>query len=206
MRILVIYGNTERLETTRHLFEERAKTVFIADDLVNFEHDTNGYDIIFSLHCKRIFPKWLVKSAKCINIHPGYNPYNRGMFPHVFSIINGLPAGATIHVMDDQIDHGAIIAQQEVPVSIYDTSETLYKRVLDAEFNLLAVTLDRIISGAYATYQAKEEGNYNSLSDFKNLCELGDEHSKTITMLRALSHGNYKNAKLGDRYLKLEFI
>ena len=36
------------------------------------------YDKIFSLHSKQLFPKKLVESKVCINIHPGYNPYNRG--------------------------------------------------------------------------------------------------------------------------------
>ena len=70
---------------------------------------TNNYNLIISLHCKQIFPSNLVKSITCINIHPGYNPYNRGWFPQVFSIINSKPIGATIHVMDENIDHGPII-------------------------------------------------------------------------------------------------
>lgn len=46
------------------------------------------YDLFFSMHCKQIFPNELVLNHRCINIHPGYNPYNRGWYPHVFSIIN----------------------------------------------------------------------------------------------------------------------
>lgn len=63
-------------------------------------------DIVFSLHCKQIFPQSLVEAVTCINVHPGYNPYNRGWYPQVFSIMNGLPAGVTIHKMDDKVDHG----------------------------------------------------------------------------------------------------
>src|SRR3990167_5518806 len=47
-----------------------------------------SFDLIFSLHCRQLFPKKLIQKVKCINIHPGYNPFNRGWFPHVFSIIN----------------------------------------------------------------------------------------------------------------------
>ena len=70
------------------------------------------YNIIFSLHCKQIFPAELVQKVKCINVHPGLNPHNRGWYPQVFSIINKKPIGATIHVMDEQIDHGEILAQR----------------------------------------------------------------------------------------------
>lgn len=70
------------------------------------------YDLVFSLHCKQIFPKKLVDEVTCINFHPGFNPFNRGWYPQSFSIINGMPAGATIHKMDENVDSGEIIAQK----------------------------------------------------------------------------------------------
>src|ERR1035441_6956770 len=67
------------------------------------------FGLVISLHCRQIFPQALVSGIRCINFHPGFNPHNRGWFPHVFSMINGKPAGITIHEMDEQIDHGLII-------------------------------------------------------------------------------------------------
>lgn len=213
MRILVIYGNQELLDRTRPIFESYPhKWLFVRDSDIDFTVDFTGevYDMVFSLHCRKIFPKWLVESIKCINIHTGYNPYNRGMFPHVWSIINGLPAGATIHEMDDKIDHGKIIAQQQIPVSPYDTSETLYKRVQFAEITLLKMTLESILNGTYTTSEPIGQGNYNSMEDFKKLCEINlgkiGTYGEFYNLLRALSHGEYKNAKLNDRHLKLEII
>lgn len=74
------------------------------------------YSCVIALHCKQVFPAELVKGIRCINIHPGLNPYNRGWFPHVFSIINGLPVGVTLHEMDKELDHGPIIDQEELKV------------------------------------------------------------------------------------------
>lgn len=82
----------------------------------------SDYDLVFSLHCKQIFPKRLVENVCCINFHPGLNPYNRGWYPQAFSIINGLPDGSTIHLMDSEVDHGAIIAQKKVDIKVSDTS------------------------------------------------------------------------------------
>lgn len=207
MRVLVIYGNQDLLLLARPIFEQYDHHfVFVNDADIHF-NDLADYSIIFSLHCKKIFPKYITEKFKCINIHPGYNPFNRGMFPHVWSIINGLPAGATIHEMDEGIDTGPIIAQREVPVTPYDTSDTLYKRVIEEELSLLTLNLGDILKGDYQTKQPKVKGNYNSLADFKKLCEIDpEEHSKTINLLRALTHGKYKNAKLGNRYLKLQII
>ena len=58
------------------------------------------YDLFLSLHCKQLFPQALVDSRRCINVHPGFNPYNRGWYPQVFSILNKYPAGVTIHEIE----------------------------------------------------------------------------------------------------------
>ena len=76
--------------------------------------------LIISLHCKQLFPKGLISTVKCINVHPGLNPHNRGWYPQVFSIINKRPLGATIHEIDEELDHGDVIAQKEVPVFSWD--------------------------------------------------------------------------------------
>ncbi|CAN1487221.1 PurN, phosphoribosylglycinamide formyltransferase [Burkholderiaceae bacterium] len=160
------------------------------------------YQIIFSLHCKQIFPSEVVNSVTCINIHPGLNPYNRGWYPQVFSIINKKPIGATIHLMDDAIDNGDIIDQMEVEVLRTDTSLSLYNRVYEAEKVLLRKNLLRILLGDIKIKLPKSDGNYNGIEDFKNLCSLNLDKVGTlgehIDLLRALSHGDFKNAYFID--------
>lgn len=167
-----------------------------------YEELIKKYDLILSLHCKQIFPTELVNSIKCINIHPGLNPVNRGWYPQVFSIIKKLPIGATIHEMDEEIDHGKIIAQKEVPVFGWDTSLDVYNRVLDAELELLQLHLIKILSGNYQAEAPVSEGNYNSIKDFEQLLEI--DLNETIKVLdfidrmRALTHGDFDNAYFVD--------
>lgn len=170
------------------------------------------YDMIFSLHCKQIFPSKLVNHVKCINVHPGLNPNNRGWFPQVFSIINSLPCGATIHEIDEHLDHGPIICQKEVKIEMWDTSLTAYNKILDAEIELLSENLLNILNYEYET-TVKEEGNLNLKKDFDDLCKIDlddrDTFRNHINKLRALTHGDYANAyfidDLGNKiYLKLE--
>lgn len=169
------------------------------------------YDLLFSLHCKQIFPADLVQGIKCINIHPGLNPYNRGWFPQVFSIINGLPCGATIHEIDKDLDHGAIIAQKAIDIKPWDTSLSAYNKTLDVELELLDQYLVPILSDNYTT-SIPAEGNVNLKKDFNALCEINLQDSDTflnhINRLRALTHGEYMNAYFIDEegnkvYLKL---
>jgi len=162
----------------------------------------NDYDLIFSIHCKQLFPESIVKRIKCINVHPGYNPINRGWYPQVFAIINDLPIGATIHEIDNQLDNGLIIARDFVKKDFFDTSETLYNKIMHKEIELLKNNIDIIISGNYTTIAPEGKGNLFLKKDFKDLCELNLDEKLTglefINKLRALSHGDFKNAYFID--------
>jgi dTDP-4-amino-4,6-dideoxyglucose formyltransferase len=159
------------------------------------------YDLIISLHCKQLFPAELVKKVRCINVHPGLNPFNRGWFPQVFSILNGLPCGATVHEIDEYLDHGAVICQKEVKIEIWDTSLSAYNKILDVEIELLEKHIEKIINHDYKT-QIKNKGNLNLKKDFDDLCEIKldnkDSFLNHINRLRALTHGDYSNAYFFD--------
>lgn len=160
------------------------------------------YDLIFSIHCKQIFPDNLVNEVKCINIHPGYNPINRGWYPQVFAIINDLQIGATIHEIDTKLDNGPIIAQELVSKYEWDTSKTIYDRVLEKEIELFKNNVQNILKGAYTTKIPEGESNLFLKSDFNKLLHLDLEEVGTfhdfLKRLRALTHGEYKNAYFID--------
>lgn len=160
------------------------------------------YTLIFSLHCKQIFPAALVQQVKCINVHPGFNPYNRGWFPQVFSILNGSKAGATIHEIDEELDHGKIIAQKEITIEKWDTSFTAYQKIQQLELELLRENLVHILNNTYQPVTPVAEGNVNLKKDFNGLCQLDLEKTQTlgesIDLLRALTHGQYNNGYFID--------
>ncbi len=173
------------------------------------------YDLVISLHCKQLFPPELVRGIRCINVHPGLNPHNRGWFPQVFSILNGKPCGATIHEIDEQLDHGGIIAQKEVKIEAWDTSLTAYDKILDAEIDLIEAYMPNIIEGNYKTIKPSSEGNLNLKKDFDALCQIQltdtDTFQNHLNRLRALTHGNYMNAYFLDEngrkvFIKLELF
>jgi len=80
---------------------------------------------------------------RMVNIHPALLPafggpgmYGRRVHERVLS--SGVAiSGATVHYVDDQYDHGPVIAQWPVPVLRGDTPETLAMRVLAVEHRLL---------------------------------------------------------------------
>jgi methionyl-tRNA formyltransferase len=175
------------------------------------EYIVKNYYLVLSVHCFQFFPKELVTRVKCINVHPGYNPINRGWYPQVFSIIYNLPIGATIHEMDEKLDNGPIIDRKFVEKYLWDTSITIYNRVLDAEIELFEKNFDAIISNSYDKIIPENRGNMFRKSDFMKLCEIDLEQVGTFKSfydkLRALSHGEYKNAYfIDDETQKKVFI
>jgi methionyl-tRNA formyltransferase len=167
-----------------------------------------SFDLIISYHCRQLFPAEIVSKIRCVNIHPGFNPHNRGWYPGVFSIANGLPAGATIHEIDEKIDNGPIIAQKEISILPEDTSGTVYPKIIQAEYDLLEDWFIPMLTGEYPTFSPSEKGNLNYKKDYYALQELNlDEVVRTgylINRLRALTHPPFKNAyyideKTGDR-------
>ncbi len=168
----------------------------------NLEEILVKFDLVLSLHCNQLFPKRMVNNIKCINVHPGLNPFNRGWFPQVFSIINGMPIGATIHEIDEEIDHGPIIAQREVEIRLTDTSKDVYDRVQEEEIRLIEENLFDILQNTYTVTSPSSEGNIQLKADFKALTEI--DLNKNVTMreaidyFRALTHGEYKNAYFID--------
>ena len=136
----------------------------------------------FSIHSKQMFPEKLVNSIQCINIHPGYNPYNRGWFHQVFSIINNEIIGATIHYMDEKLDNGKIIDRIQVEKKIWDTSETLYSRILDAEMTLLESNIENILNDATLPFDPEFRGKLYLKRDFDDLCRISlDQKGQFIT-------------------------
>jgi methionyl-tRNA formyltransferase len=81
----------------------------------------------------------------CVNIHPALLPYNRGAYPNVWSIIEGTPAGVTIHYIDSGIDTGAIIAQCQIVVDPTDSGGTLYHKLEHACLYLFGDTWPKIV-------------------------------------------------------------
>lgn len=63
-----------------------------------------------------------------VNVHRSYLPYNRGWAPLEWALIDGTPAGVSLHVMTSQLDSGAVIAQAEVPIEHTDTIQSLGQR------------------------------------------------------------------------------
>lgn len=100
--------------------------------------------IVLAGYMKKIDAKIIDRFRnRIINIHPALLPAfggqgMYGMHVHEAVIASGAKvSGATVHLVDEEFDHGKIILQKSVPVKPDDTPETLAERVLKVEHELL---------------------------------------------------------------------
>lgn len=191
-----------KLSSKKHLYTAGIENLEAIDLKTDYSNIIGAYKLVISLHCKQIFPSDLVNNILCVNIHPGYNPYNRGWYPQVFAVIEKTILGATIHVIDEKIDHGPIIDRQQVKIEKWYTSKEAYEKVLDVEIDLFKRNIRNIISGEFKTITPEIEGEFHTKQDFDELCRLDLSEKMTmgdaIDKLRALSHGAYENAWFTD--------
>lgn len=90
---------------------------------------------------------------KVVNIHPALLPAfgGKGMYGrHVHEAVleyGAKVSGCTVHFVDDQYDHGPIVAQRSVEVQDDDTPDTLATRVFRAECELYPAVIRALIEG-----------------------------------------------------------
>lgn len=104
-------------------------------------------DLVVLAGFMKILPANFVQAlaGKLINTHPSLLPD----FPGAHAVRDALKAGVsktgvTIHKVDEGVDSGEIILQQEVPVEPGDTEEILHERIKVVERELLVRTVEDI--------------------------------------------------------------
>ena len=87
-------------------------------------------------------------AGRLINIHPSLLPAFTGLHTHQHAIDMGCRfAGATVHRVTAELDHGDILDQAVVPVLPNDTAATLAARVLTQEHLIYPRAVERLIAG-----------------------------------------------------------
>jgi phosphoribosylglycinamide formyltransferase-1 len=88
-------------------------------------------------------------AQRLVNIHPSLLPAFPGLHTHRRAIEAGCKvAGATVHFVSNDLDHGPIIAQAVVPVLPGDSEHTLAARVLGREHLLYPLALRWLVEGS----------------------------------------------------------
>jgi phosphoribosylglycinamide formyltransferase 1 len=115
-------------------------------DLVRMLRDA-GVELVALAGFMRVLKAPMLNAfpRRIVNIHPSLLP----KFPGLEAWRQALEAGetltgCTVHYVDEEIDHGDVIAQREVPILAGDTPERLHARIQIAEHELYPAAIGQI--------------------------------------------------------------
>ncbi|MBA4257133.1 MAG: phosphoribosylglycinamide formyltransferase [Polaromonas sp.] len=114
-------------------------------------HDPQGQPalVVLAGFMRILTPGFVAHYAgRLVNIHPSLLPAFTGLNTHQRALDEGCQfAGATVHRVTPELDHGEILAQAVVPVLPGDSADTLAARVLTQEHLIYPRALERLLAG-----------------------------------------------------------
>ena len=115
-------------------------------------YDTPGQPalVVLAGFMRILTPAFVERFAgRLTNIHPSLLPAFTGLHTHQRAIEAGCKfAGATVHLVTAELDHGPILEQAMVPVLPDDTEATLAARVLTQEHQIYPRAIARLLQNA----------------------------------------------------------
>lgn len=109
-------------------------------------------DLICLAGYMRLLSPWFIREFehRILNIHPSLLPSFPGLDAQKQALDYGVKfTGCTVHLVDEELDHGPIIKQSVVPVLPGDTVETLSARILAEEHKTYTEAVALILSGKF---------------------------------------------------------
>jgi phosphoribosylglycinamide formyltransferase-1 len=109
-------------------------------------------DLVCLAGYMRLLSPWFVRQFpnRILNIHPSLLPAFPGLEAQKQALDYGAKvSGCTVHFVDEQLDHGAIILQKAVPVLDSDDEHTLAARILEQEHIAYTEAINVVLGGGY---------------------------------------------------------
>ncbi|MDP9263409.1 MAG: phosphoribosylglycinamide formyltransferase [Acidobacteriota bacterium] len=109
-------------------------------------------DLVCLAGYMRLLSPWFVQQfpQKILNIHPALLPAFAGLEAQKQAFDHGVKvSGCTVHLVDEQLDHGAIVVQRTVPVLDTDDEHTLAARILEQEHLAYTEAINFVLSGKF---------------------------------------------------------
>lgn len=179
--------NLEMTSPPTALWAKKYNIPLIQPEKLRKEEIMHNFDFFIVVSYGKIIPKEILDLPKMgtINVHPSLLPLYRGPSPIVTPILNGdKETGVTIIKIDEEMDHGPILAQEKISLSGNEFIQDLEKSLAKLGGELLVKIIPEFINGKIrpreqnhmgATYVkkiVKTDGEINLEDDpIKNWCK-----------------------------------
>lgn len=176
---------------------------------VNTEYDlikSLSPDMIFTAAYGQILSKKILNIPKygSINIHASYLPAYRGASPIRQTIIDGCKTtGITSIYMDEKVDAGKIIIQEEIKIEEDETFGSLYEKFLNILPEFTVKTVESVISGNKGIAQPKESNYAHKNTSADTYINWQDPCVNIDRQVRAFSPVPGVHCKIGTRDFKI---
>ena len=120
------------------------------DEKLIAQLEAAGAQLVILTGYMRILSPRFVRHYKdrILNIHPALLPSFRGMDAFSQALSYGVKwTGTTVHIVDEDVDHGPIVYQRPVPVKENDTHDSLKARIQRAEYKAYPRAIKMFIEG-----------------------------------------------------------
>ncbi len=112
----------------------------------------HNVDLVCLAGYMRLLSPWFVQQfpQRILNIHPSLLPAFPGLEAQEQAFAYGVKmTGCTVHFVDEELDHGAIIVQKAVPVLEQDDEHTLSARILEQEHLAYTEAINLVLKGNF---------------------------------------------------------
>ena len=112
----------------------------------------HNVDLVCLAGYMRLLSPWFVRQfpQRILNIHPSLLPAFPGLESQRQALEHGVKfSGCTVHFVDEELDHGAIIVQKTVPVLDSDDEHTLAVRILEQEHIAYSEAINIVLAGKH---------------------------------------------------------
>jgi phosphoribosylglycinamide formyltransferase 1 len=160
-RIAIVVSNRPEaggLETARRMglttavIPSKGKGRKEHDRLVVAMLKEHAVDLVCLAGYMRLLSPWFVQQfpQRILNIHPSLLPAFPGLEAQEQAFAYGVKvAGCTVHFVDEELDHGAIIVQKTVPVLDTDDEHSLAGRILEQEHIAYSEAINTVLNGKF---------------------------------------------------------
>lgn len=178
---------------TAPFYSVRSVFEFFKIDFVEIRKNINKKEYLDAIKSKKpdviasanslFFGKELLKISRicCINRHSSLLPSYAGLWPVFQAYRCGEEyVGASIHMMDENIDNGTLLTQKKVRIEKNDTVTSLYSKCFEASVDVLLESIEKIKRGDFTPFAQNNPPSYFSFPTKEHWQEFRDKGGRFI--------------------------